>query len=218
MFLIFLFDLVVKISKFLSNQYTFIWPYLHKSWFDHRFDYARGPQNYYWMERVVYVMREIKRGYRVLDIGCGDGMFDGLFYSQVSKKVDAIDIDSKAISFAKEKYSPKNVHYYNSDTVPWLSKGNKYDLIIMFVVIYHFDEVTGQEVLKLVKKSLKDNGILYGSTPILKSRNLYNSEHKNIFLSERQLKDFLSKVFDKVTIFTSQWPGGRKECYFECSK
>jgi len=210
-------NFLIRISKFVANQYKTVWPYLNTSWFDHRFDYLRGMENYFWYERVIFANQRIKLNSEVLDIGCGDGVYSGLFYSRKAKNIDAIDIDKNAIKHAKKNYFRKNVNFYNSNIQDWLKHQNKYDIILMFAVIEHFSFKNGILVLKKISSSLKKGGIFFGSTPIFKKKGDHNFEHKNEFASQRELYRFLNKVFSKVDLFISEWPDGRKECYFECS-
>ena len=208
--------ILIKASEFLSEQYKFIWSYLHRSWFDHRFDYLRGIENYYWYERAILAQQKIKQDGVVLDIGCGDGIYSGLFYSAKAKKVEAIDMDKSAIQHAKKYYSRSNVNFKNIDIHNWLKKGKKYDTVVMFSVIEHLSVEDGTETLKMIGKSLNKNGSLFGSTPLFSDNDEHNFEHQNEFSSELQLRSFLKKTFRKVDLYISIWPYGRKECYFEC--
>ena len=209
-------EFLISSNKIVANVYTNLFGVWGASWFDHRFDYLRGYKNYYWMERGFFSLEKIKHDSSILDIGFGDGLLDSVFYSTKAKIVEAIDIDASAVKFAKKKYSLKNLKYYKSDALTWLSRTRKYDTILMFAVLEHFTPSEGQDILKMIKKSLNANGIFYGSTPVFKSKGGHNFEHKNEFTSVEQLRNFLIKVFSKVNIYTSNWPNGRLECYFEC--
>lgn len=206
------------LGKFVGNLYRLMWPFLGKSWFDHRFDVLLGPSGYHFLERGVFSNQRIKDKSKVLNIGFGDGFLDYFFYSEKSSIVDAIDIDNEAYKFAKNRYHKRNVHFHKSDAKSWLSKKRKYDLVLMFAVIEHLDVDQGFDVLRMISKSLNRDGLLFGSTPILPPVGGYNFEHQNEFLSEKQLLLFLKKVFKKVKIFSIDWDTNRKECYFECQK
>ncbi|MDD3178709.1 MAG: methyltransferase domain-containing protein [Candidatus ainarchaeum sp.] len=50
----------------------------------------------------------------ILDIGCGEGRF-AFTCSKKGVKIDAIDVSSKLIDFAKEYNYSKNINYYTLD-------------------------------------------------------------------------------------------------------
>lgn len=207
---------LIKWARYIGNQYTSIWTNLHTSSFDHRFDYLRGIDNYYWYERAIFAIQRIKPENIVLDVGCGDGIYSGLFYSKAAKKVDAIDLDDEAVKHAKKHYSRKNVKFQSISIQDWLKKGKKYDTVLMFAVIEHFTPQDGIRTLKGIGKSLTKDGILFGSTPIFSDTGMHNFDHQNEFFSNDKLKSFLETSFKDVTIFISKWPNDRNECYFEC--
>lgn len=207
-------DTNILIGEFIAAFYKFIWPYTGYSWFDHRFDYLRGPENIFWLERAIYASSLIRKGDTILDIGCGDGIYSGKFYSIKAKFVDAIDIDSNAIKHAKKLYSRKNVKFSKKNILIW-TPIKKYNNIFMFAVIEHLTEKDGKMVLSKIEKCLAKDGVFFGSTSVFEDDGYHNFEHKNEFISVATLKKFLSQKFKKVKITTSNWPG-RLECYFEC--
>lgn len=209
-------NFLINWARYIGNQYTKIWTDLHSSSFDHRFDYLRGIDNYYWYERAILAIQRIKPKGTVLDVGCGDGIYSGLFYSKVAKKVDAIDLDKEVIEHAKAHYPQKNVTYEVSSIQDWFKKEKRYDIVLLFAVIEHFTPEDGVLVLKGIGKSLTKNGVFFGSTPIFSDHGLHNFDHKNEFFSAEKLKKFLELSFEEVTISTSQWLNGRNECYFDC--
>ena len=207
-------DINILIGKLIASTYKFTWPYIGTSWFDHRFDYLRGPENIFWLERVIYTNNLIHQGDLILDIGCGDGIYSGKFYSSIAKFVDAIDLDLKAINHAKKTYPQKNVKFSKKNIVNW-TPTKKYNGISMFAVIEHLTKKDGQKVLSKIGKSLAKGGVFFGSTSVFEDRGFHNFEHENEFASVVILKKFLSQKFKSVKITTSNWPG-RLECYFEC--
>lgn len=211
-------DILICINFLLGKLYILLFGFLGTSWFDHRFDFLVGPSNYHWMERAFLALARIKDGDIVLDIGCGDGSYDGLFYSTKAKSIDAIDKDSLAIEHAKKYYHKVNIHFIKQDIVKCRLQDNKYGIVLMFAVIEHFSDKEGLKVLRKVKKSLCAGGILYGSTPLIKEFKISNWEHKNEFGSAIDLKKFLGKVFGSVTVTTLNWHEKRDDCYFECRK
>jgi len=211
-------DLLITANKFVADRYVGIWYYLGYSWFDHRFDYLRGMDNIYWLERAFFAMKIIKSQHKVLDVGSGDGSLSGLFYSVRAKSVDAFDLDPAAIAHSQKHFSRSNVRFFQSDASHVSKMQQKYDVILAFAVIEHFSPSSGRAFLKDVGKMLKGQGIFMGSTPIFKEQGGHNPEHANEFTNKLSLKKFLSAHFHQVNLHFSQWPGDRLECYFECSR
>jgi len=206
----------ISFGKILGYTYTKLFGLVGTSWYDHRFDYLRGMDNFHWLERGFFALERIKTRDDVLDLGCGDGIFSGVFYSSKAKRVLAIDIDQKAIAHAQKYYGRKNVRFIKADIKNMQLPSNKFDTIFMFAVLEHFSPEDGIKVLKNIKKSLKKNGIFFGSTPIFSHTKFKaNFEHKNEFGSVQELEEFLKTVFKNVRVFQSHWPQ-RNECYFEC--
>lgn len=206
----------IYISHKIGTLYTALFGFLGTSWFDHKYDYLKGIRNYYWLERAFFTLPKISKDSSVLDIGCGDGIYSGIFYSSKAKNVLGVDINLDAIIKARQNYKNENVKFQKKDVLTWDIPSNSYNLVTMFAVIEHFTEDQGLMVIKKIKKSLKKNGVFYGSTPILKQHGIANWEHKNEFESGEILESFLRKVFRKVTITESTWNKERSECYFEC--
>lgn len=213
-------DLLAKVSiqtsKWVGNIYTILFDFLGTSWYDHRFDYLRGINNYHWLERVFFVLPKISENDSVLDIGCGDGIYSGVFYSEKAKSVLAIDTNQDSITSAKKHYKRNNVRFLKKNLVTWDVPVNKYDVVVMFSVIEHLTARDGQKVLPKIKKSLKKGGVFFGSTPIVQVLGVSNWEHQNEFTSSTEVKTFLMKVFKDVKITESLWNKDRPECYFEC--
>jgi len=118
-----------------------------------------------------FLTRKQFRGGRLLDIGCGDG----LFLKFASKYYDAwgIDIDGEAIKAARRKYHLANV--YNTMTMGEFIKRFpevRFDVVTLFEVLEHVDDP-----LKLIRETyqvLKPRGILVLSVP---NRERMNARH-----------------------------------------
>lgn len=211
-------DILIVINKILGFLYLKLFGFTGTSWFDHRFDYFRGPENFHWLERAFLSLDRMKPGSRVLDIGCGDGIFSGLYYSSKAKSVLAVDKDKKAIKHAKRYYKKGNVKYIAKDINRWKIFPEKFDLVLMFAVIEHLQNDDGLSVLRNIGATLSEGGLFFGSTPILTNPKMKsNFEHENEFRSVESLKKFLETAFENVKTFQTKWPG-RNECYFECRR
>lgn len=93
------------------------------------------------------------KGKKLLDVGCGVGMFLKKF-KELGAEVYGIDIDEKKIEIAKEIY--KNVEIAPSEKMPF--KRNLFDIVWLHEVIEHVDN--DQETIKECFRVLKPHGKL----------------------------------------------------------
>jgi hypothetical protein len=218
-------------NSLVGNAYTKVWPTFLFTWFDHRFDYMRGPQNWHWLERGVFGNMVIEPGYRVLDLCSGDGIYSGLFYSVRASYVDAIDRDKKAISLAKKRYSKLNIRFLTADVLNDPFPESSYDVVFLFAAIGYFSIEDGTHLIQKIARALPNrNSVFVGSTPILPPRTSCDpqqhdrSQGSSIGKSRgvvmepmpiEVLKSFLQPHFHEIKLWTSEWPT-RTEAYFVC--
>ena len=139
-------------------------------------------------ERYEYLKskyQKFKKGFKVLDYGCGSGYFIEFLKS---KKIEArgIDLDNNAVKFCKKR----GMDVSNSDLFD--EKNNEYDLITMFDSIEHFHKPI--EVFNIAHKKLKKNGRILAYTPNIKSLSTYlmGTEHNVL------------AVFDHVCMYSEK--------------
>ena len=213
-------DQTIKLAKAVGNAYGMSWDRFHLPYFEHEFDYLRGPEHWYWTERGVFGAKLISAGDKVLDIGCGDGTYSGLFYSLEAAQVDALDRDPTALAIAQTKHAKSNIQYFECDILESPFPNQHYDVAFMFAVIEHLSVEGGHRLLQKIASVLTDSprAAFLGSTPLAKTFSFSNYEHDNEFFSLDYLQQFVSVHFEEVNAWVSNWPGGRLECYFECHK
>lgn len=111
------------------------------------------------LARYVFAQRLIKKGFRIIDIGCGTGYGNSI----LAKKGDVTGIDNsrEAILFAKKHY--KNVKFLvaNATKLPFENGG--FDIICSFEVIEHLRRP--KKFLSEAKRILKKGGVMILSTP-----------------------------------------------------
>ena len=121
------------------------------------------PIRYQYMKKIILnkknaSMDDVFIGKNILDIGTGTGEYLDIFKDL---KANCIGIDS--INNFKIKKN-KNFKLIKVDLFKYLRKAPKdyFDFIFCFEVIEHLEEK--DEIFKLIKKTLKDKGILFMST------------------------------------------------------
>ena len=143
------------------------------------------------------------KGKKVLDVGCGTGYGTSLL-AQTAEQVVGIDISKKAIDYAKENYSGKNIRFFigNAVNLNFLKK-NSFDIIVSFEVIEHIAEY--RRYLEEMSCLLKPEGILIISTPNKRYSSPNSEKPENPFhVIEFRLSEFrklMEEYFSEVKIY-----------------
>lgn len=103
-----------------------------------------------------------KQDFKVLDFGCGEGIFCGYYLTKIIKQYRGIDISKEAVKKAQQK--GLNVKQFNIDVEKMLPFADNYfDAAICSEVLEHlFDP---EHVLKEIFRVLKPQGVLFTSVP-----------------------------------------------------
>ena len=134
-------------------------------------------------DKVEYILSKSKlqKGDKVLEIGCGTGLFYGSIREKMPINYTGIDYSKSMIEIAKYFYNDAN--FYESDAKSYLYKSDEYDLIFIHSALQYMGNV--QYVSALIKKlfcSLKAKGNLM-------LLDVYNKQSKEQDISAR-IKSF----------------------------
>ena len=101
---------------------------------------------------------------RVLDIGCGDGLFLS-YLKEMGFEVWGIDFDSNSVRIAKDKRNIERVfHATPEEFIEYATQeGLEFDYITAFEVIEHFERP--YNILRSIRPILKKQGIIAGTVP-----------------------------------------------------
>jgi 2-polyprenyl-3-methyl-5-hydroxy-6-metoxy-1,4-benzoquinol methylase len=119
--------------------------------------YEKKPE----LRRVVEMVK-VKKGGRILDVGCGGGYLTECFpFYFKDSKIFGCDVSSTAIKYAK-KYGTKKVTYkVMNKKLPYPS--NYFDAITCLDVMEHIPDVN--YFISEVKRVLKKDGVFFGAIP-----------------------------------------------------
>lgn len=99
----------------------------------------------------------------ILDAGCGTGYHIGYYVERGAKRVVGIDVSSKMLEIAKEKFRGYNkIEFHQADIVKF-EYPKKFDKIISMGVLDHIEDTSA--VLDFFYARLKKNGALLVSFP-----------------------------------------------------
>lgn len=111
------------------------------------------------------MLKYIKPGQKVLDLGCYNGWFT-LELARRGAIVDAHDVAKRAIAIARTYYKKVKarekfkgeITYYITDLNNGYFSKNTYDVVVIRNILHHISNL--DKLLSRVKKSLKSSGIL----------------------------------------------------------
>jgi SAM-dependent methyltransferase len=107
--------------------------------------------------------KDINRGGRVLEIGCGDGRFLKKM-KDLGWDIYGLDFDKHSVENAISKCGTDNIYCCTlGEYVMGESDGKKFDLITFFEVLEH--QPNPLEFISNVRKLLKEKGSIAGSVP-----------------------------------------------------
>lgn len=104
----------------------------------------------------------------VLDIACGSGYGAKGMADAGAKSVLGVDLDSRAVAYAKDRYRHPNVEF-RSGTIHDVDE--TFDLITCFETLEHVSEPT--EFLQALRKCLKPGGRLMISATVVPTMDIY---------------------------------------------
>src|SRR3989338_2640527 len=108
---------------------------------------------------VLSKILKFKKTGRLLDVGCGPGLFLDEAKRQ-GWEVAGVDFSSWAKTYAKEKFG---IEIFQGPLEEAQFTGRSFDVIVMNDVIEHLEDP--QLALKEIRRVLKNDGIVYISTP-----------------------------------------------------
>jgi len=157
--------------------------------------------HYEHLHRYYFALHFVKDK-RVLDLGCGEG-YGSYILSKSAEYVAGIDIDKKTVKHASSKYIRNNLEFIQGSILEIPIAGEKlFDVLVCFEALEHVKE--HEELMKEVKRLLKDDGIFIVSTPNKKAYsddvNYKNPFHeKELYFDE--FKELLKSNFNYVYFF-----------------
>jgi ubiquinone/menaquinone biosynthesis C-methylase UbiE len=162
-------------------------------------DYAKYPatgagnveENPQMESRVLPIAYEVKKGSKILDIGCNDGTFIQLLKDKRGCDVYGVDIAKELVKQAKEK--GLNVQVADVEKLPF--EDGTFDYVVCMDVLSHLPDI--DLALQEIRRVLKPNGILLGSVPhkILDIHNWHDRRFHRIYFEEQSLTEKLDKQF-----------------------
>jgi len=148
--------------------------------------------------RYLFVQQIIKNKI-VLDAGCGVGYGSFLLAEGGPKKIYALDKSKEAIDYGKIKYSHNRIEFHIDNVEKIKSvKAKSVDVATCFELIEHLK--TADNLLRELKKTMKESAILVISTPNKKNYLEGNPHHLHEYYPEELFTE-LKKYFKNVEFY-----------------
>lgn len=113
----------------------------------------------------LLMIKPFLKDVRVLDIGCGNGLFTNVVRENGSDvMISGIDVSEVAINEARKNYP--GMSFFNIDLLDLISR-NRYDIIICLDVLYYIDNIG--YALTILCSLLEDGGLILCSLVIDKN-------------------------------------------------
>lgn len=96
---------------------------------------------------------------KALAAGCGEGYIVKELADKSDIEVDAFDISSKAISYAKKRNNSKGINYFQYDIFKIDQLPDTYDMILCEEVLFYFTEEEMIDIIKKVRQRIIKGGI-----------------------------------------------------------
>jgi 2-polyprenyl-3-methyl-5-hydroxy-6-metoxy-1,4-benzoquinol methylase len=147
-------------------------------------------------KRYEMAKKLVKEDFIVGDMACGSG-YGSLMLSEMCKEVHGVDLDEITINEIKKRYENENkVFFYNINLLD-IEFENKFDLIVSFETVEHFEESEIDRLMSNFHKALKPNGSLLFSTPYNQEKSIFSMKwHKTFYITEDKIKSLLGKYFE----------------------
>lgn len=123
------------------------------------------PANYYQnlrLEMLPYIPKDAKK---ILELGCGEGMFGSYLRDKMSAEVWGIEIEPKFATKAKKNLD--KVYIGDAESIIRKLPARSFDVIVANDVLEHM--VDPYSVLKEAKRILKKDGVVVSSIPNIRN-------------------------------------------------
>ncbi|NQT46449.1 MAG: class I SAM-dependent methyltransferase [Candidatus Omnitrophica bacterium] len=168
--------------------------------------YSAADYYKYMVSRYIFSIRYIKNK-TVLDSGCGFG-WGSYLVCNYPEKIISIDLNEKALDFAKSHWDDKKLHFLKCSLLNIDSLNETFDVILGMEIIEHLSSKDGETYLYQCFRNLTDGGILILSSffPDLRKES-EKAEKRNKFHLKIFTKQEIKKLAQHVGFSKIQFLG-----------
>lgn len=168
------------------------------------YNWIYDPSQVEFVEGGVFGRMLIQKNDNVLDLCCGDGSYTYLFFSDISKNVDAVDNSYESIEYAKKNYSKSNINYICEDLMKFSFKKEHYDVIVWRSGSAYFNSASRKILFQKIFDSLNNTGKFYIGTPLMEEEN-FSANQVEVIINEKnfekEFESFFTIVLNQKTFY-----------------
>ncbi len=123
-------------------------------------------------------------GKSVLDFACGTGDIAYIFDSE---RYLGVDIDSKRIEYASDKYPQYNFSTLENHTIP--ASNQQFDHVVIIAALHHISDTDILEYIPEFKRVLKDGGVIIGIEPCKTDKKSFSNWYMDIVDDGRHIRN-----------------------------
>ena len=116
-------------------------------------------------DRFSYVSESDIRNRRILDIGCGYGWFELLAEQSGAKAVTGLEVSVKDLETAQRNIHSERIEFKVGSALQLPFDDNAFETVVSWEVLEHIPRDSEVDMLKEIRRVLKNDGVLYLSTP-----------------------------------------------------
>ena len=149
-----------------------------------------------WLDRYIGYIKSSKLP--IIDLGCGIGN-DTLYIKQHGKEVISVDYSDEALRVIRDNIKDSKTLQMDFEK-EWLFEEKSADLIIANLSLHYFDSETTFKIIKNIKDTLVDEGILLVRLNTIEDTNYGSSDINEIEKHYYETMDIKKRFFDREDV------------------
>lgn len=162
------------------------------------------------LEESLILKNKEKKSLRILDVGCGPGIFTKFLYKRGYRNIQGVDFSDNMVKRARRESKNKKIDYQVAEITNLPFSDRFFDIVLCFGVFQYLNSKEDQKhALSEIERVLKKDGLLFFSTlnslslGILFSK-IMKTRNSNLGLLITRYNPFeLLKLFKKYGFLTN---------------
>jgi 2-polyprenyl-3-methyl-5-hydroxy-6-metoxy-1,4-benzoquinol methylase len=158
------------------------------------------------LKRYEFAKQFIEKDEVCGDFACGTG-YGSVLIASKAKEVIGADINAEVVQKISLRYEEiKNVSFFHKNILE-LDYENKFDTIVSFETLEHFEEENIIKLLEIYNKALKAKGKIIFSTPYMQEKSeeaMKMGFHFTFYINEEKIESWCRETGFKIEVLKFQ--------------